>query len=187
MRDDQKTMLHDLGPGERPIRSGAIGTGSVRLGRRHLLRVAGLLAVPVVAHAQASSPGQGGAEITVDRARTSPIPIAIPVFTGGGGQADQLGRDIAGVITNNLGRCGLFRPIDQAGFVGAASAPDAPNFDNWKAIGAQALVTGRVEGQGGSARVEFRLWDVLPASRSRAPPTPPRSATGVASRTSSAT
>ena len=25
-------------------------------------------------------------------------------------------------------------------------------------------------------RVEFRLWDVLPGSRSRAPPTPPRSA-----------
>ena len=41
-----------------------------------------------------------------------------------------------------------------------------PNFQNWKAIGAQALVTGRVETQGGGqVRVEFRLWDVLPRTQ----------------------
>ena len=41
-----------------------------------------------------------------------------------------------------------------------------PNFQNWRAIGAQALVTGRVEAQGGGqVRVEFRLWDVLPQTQ----------------------
>ncbi len=41
-----------------------------------------------------------------------------------------------------------------------------PNFQNWKAVGAQALVTGRVESQGGDkVRVEFRLWDVLPGQQ----------------------
>jgi TolB protein len=41
-----------------------------------------------------------------------------------------------------------------------------PNFANWKAIGAQALVTGRAESQGGGQiRVEFRLWDVLPGTQ----------------------
>ena len=43
---------------------------------------------------------------------------------------------------------------------------DAPNFQNWKAVGAQALVTGRAEAQGGGqTRVEFRLWDVLPQTQ----------------------
>jgi TolB protein len=107
-----------------------------------------------------AAPGQR-AEITVDRARTDPIPIAIPNLAGaGGGDAERLGRDIAGVITNNLARSGLFRPINPAAFI--AGDGDVPNYQNWKAIGAQALVTGRVESQGGDkVRVEFRLWDVL--------------------------
>ncbi len=40
-----------------------------------------------------------------------------------------------------------------------------PNFQNWKAIGAQALVTGDVQGGGSNVRVEFRLWDVLPGTQ----------------------
>ena len=146
-------------------------------GRRALIGgTAGLLsatlAIPRSAFAQAApaagaAPAGQTAEITVDRARTAPIPIAIPVLLGsGGGDADRLGRDIAGVITNNLGRSGLFRPIDPAAFVGAAAPADTPNFQNWKVVGAQALVTGRVESQGGEkVRVEFRLWDVLPGQQ----------------------
>ncbi len=133
-----------------------IGGDPIRLGRRGLFAGgAALLAAPAVARAQS-------AEITVDRARTEPIPIAIPALAGSGGDAGRLGQDIAGVITNNLRNCGLFRPIDPGAFVGAPTA-DLPNFANWKAVGAQALVTGRVESQGGDkVRVEFRLWDVLP-------------------------
>ena len=70
------------------------------------------------------------------------------------------------MITNNLGRSGLFRPIDPAAFINAGPVGDVPNFQNWKVIGAQALVTGRVESQGGDkVRVEFRLWDVLPGQQ----------------------
>jgi TolB protein len=77
-----------------------------------------------------------------------------------------MGQDLAGLITNNLARSGLFRPIDPAAFINAAAGGDLPNFQNWKVIGAQALVTGRVESQGGDqVRVEFRLWDVLPATQ----------------------
>jgi TolB protein len=139
------------------------------LGRRRLLgasagmMVAAPAVVPVIAHAQtpaapAPAPAAGTAEITVDQARTAPIPIAIPPLSG-----DALGAQISGVITNNLGHSGLFRPIDQS--IGADSSPDTPNFANWKAAGVQALVTGRVENQGSKARVEFRLWDVLPGQQ----------------------
>ncbi len=138
-----------------------------RLGRRALGLGAGALLLPARSFAQTPAPAAPTATIDVDRARSEPIPIAIPVFSGDGA-AGQLGRDIASVITNNLGRCGLFRPIDPNAFVGAApgAATDVPNFANWKAIGAQALVTGRVESQGGDkVRVEFRLWDVLPGQQ----------------------
>ena len=105
--------------------------------------------------------------IDVNHARSAPIPIAIPDLVGADGNSAQLGRDIAQVITNDLGNCGLFRPLPPASFIQAAPAPaEVPNFQNWAAIGAQALVTGRAEVQGGgNIRVEFRLWDVLPQAQ----------------------
>ena len=151
------------------------------LGRRGLIAGAATIltapgAIPVTAWAQPAPPatapapgGQGGGQsavIDVNRARTAPIPVAIPVF-GGSPEAAQLGRDIAGVITNDLRNSGLFRPIDSASFTqsgppAGAPAGDVPNWQNWSVLGAQALVTGTVEGSGSSVRVEFRLWDVLP-------------------------
>ena len=129
------------------------------LARRSLI-AAGISAIPLAATAQGVGQGNQQPEITVDRARTAPIPIAIPNLTG-----TQLGVDIAGVIINNLGRSGLFRPITAAAQIGGNDAGDAPNFQNWKAVGAQALVTGKVEGGGSNVRVEFRLWDVLPGQQ----------------------
>jgi TolB protein len=140
-----------------------------RLGRRALALGASALFLPAQGFAQAPPAGAAAASpqsatIDVDRARNEPIPIAIPPLAGADGDAGRLGRDIASVITNNLGRSGLFRPIDPNAFIGPTG--DIPNFANWKAIGAQALVTGKVESQGGDkVRVEFRLWDVLPGQQ----------------------
>jgi TolB protein len=123
------------------------------IGRRGALAgTATLLAAPSWAQqagglqpAPAASPSAASAAITVDRARTDPIPIAIPVMGG------DLGAQITQVITNDLERCGLFKPVG-----GAAAAGDTPDFPAWKATGAQALVTGNAT----AGRVEFRLWDV---------------------------
>ena len=123
-----------------------------------LAGTATLLAAPGSLHAQ----GAPSAVIDVNRARTDPIPIAIPDFAGTG-EAGQIGRDMAQVITDDLARSGLFRPIDRAVFLNAGQG-DVPNFQNWRALGAQALVSGKCEG-GGSVRVEFRLWDVLPQTQ----------------------
>ena len=133
------------------------------LGRRGLIgATATMLAAPAGAMAQAAgAPAAAGGQsavIDVNHARTAPIPVAIPDFTGG-----DLGAQIASVITSDLRNCGLFRPLDPAGFIqNAAQAGDVPNWQNWSVIGAQALVTGKVDGSSGSVRVEFRLWDVLP-------------------------
>jgi TolB protein len=169
---------------------------ALRFGRRGLLAGAAgsatMLAARVPVMAQTAPPpaagpgnppaGQAGgstAVITVDRARAAPIPIAIPDLVGLDGASAQLGAQISGVITSDLGNCGLFRPIGQAAFIQGSSqssnqavpaavsaSSDVPNFQNWQVIGAQALVTGKVELQGdGNVRVEFRLWDVLPKTQ----------------------
>ena len=150
---------------------------SANLRRRDMLVAAAssliVAAAPDAVRAQtlpapaAGVPGAQSAAIDVDRARVEPIPIAIPDLGGADGASSQLGRDIAGVITADLARSGLFRVIDPAAFIQSGpTRGDRPNFQNWRPTGAQALVTGKTEAQGGGGvRVEFRLWDILPETQ----------------------
>jgi len=106
----------------------------------------------------------GRAELRVDinRGKIEPMPIAIPAFAGAGGEEAQTGRDMAQVISADLERSGLFRPLDPRSFIQTVSAGEGPRFGDWRQINAQALVSGSVQGQGdGRSRVEFRLWDVF--------------------------
>jgi TolB protein len=137
-------------------RRGFIGGGA------GLLIAGNALAQPVVAPGAAPSPGASpsGAQpvIDVDHALQDPIRIALPSLG-----ASPAAAEIISVVTADLTNCGLFRPIDPAAFIAGSDAnPSAPNLQNWKAIGAQAVVTGTVsDAGGGQVRVEFRLWDVL--------------------------
>jgi TolB protein len=100
--------------------------------------------------------------LQVNPAEFQPIPIAIPSFVPGTPGDAQAGADVAGVITNNLKRSGLFAPIDPAAFIDRiTNSDDPPRFQNWKTINAQCLVVGRVTRQSdGRLLAEFRLWDV---------------------------
>jgi TolB protein len=105
------------------------------------------------------------AELRLDitRGRVEPMPIAISTFFGQGGQESQVGRDIAQVVSANLERSGLFRPLDPKALIqDPASLHSQPRFADLKVINAQALVSGTVQAQpDGRLRVEFRLWDVI--------------------------
>ena len=105
------------------------------------------------------------AELRVDitRGHVEPLPIAL-VDLAGANEADaDVGRQITEVITRNLERSGLFRPIDPAAFIIEPGGMTVrPRFQDWRIINAQALVTGRVvPGDPGRLTVEFRLWDVF--------------------------
>ena len=126
------------------------------LTRRHVLiggAASGLL-LPSLAGAQT--------KLQVTEGTVAPLPIAIPNFVAGSPADGEVGVGVAQVITNNLKRSGLFAPIDQAAFIEKIGNIDAaPQFQSWKTINAQALVTGRVTRQGdGRLKAEFRLWDV---------------------------
>ena len=105
------------------------------------------------------------AEITIDitRGKVEPLPIAVTDFVGQGASAQRFGRDIAQVISNNLERSGLFKPIDRRAFIQNAGALNAvPRFGDWRVINAQALVQGSTQVvPDGRLKVEFRLWDVF--------------------------
>jgi TolB protein len=110
-------------------------------------------------------PRTGMAELKIDITRGSvePLPIAIVNFQGDVEEASRIGTDITGVISADLERSGLFRPLNQAAFIQTdVSASVQPRFGDWRLINAQALVTGSVQLQvDGRLRVEFRLWDVF--------------------------
>jgi TolB protein len=131
---------------------------SLLLGAAGAVTVSGLAGAPDAALAQ-------GAVIDITRARTNPIPIAIPDFAGAG-DGQRFGRDIARVVQANLRNSGLFRPVENRAFIQTPeAAAQTPRFQDWRVIGAQALTTGRADVQGSNLRVEFRLWDVLPENQ----------------------
>nr|WP_245651152.1 Tol-Pal system beta propeller repeat protein TolB [Paramagnetospirillum marisnigri] len=106
-----------------------------------------------------------GAEVRIDitRGQMKPLPIAIPEFAGSSGQESQIGKDIARVVSADLERSGLFKPIDPKAFIQTvASLQVQPRFPDWKAINAEGLVVGKLDNTpDGRVRVEFRLWDVF--------------------------
>ena len=101
------------------------------------------------------------AELRIDitRGNVNPLPVALPDFTGD----SQLGADIIRVVSDDLERSGLFKPIDPRSFIEQVKDANAiPHFPDWQGINAQALVTGEVRrNASGQLEVQFRLWDVL--------------------------
>ena len=64
-------------------------------------------------------PAAAGAELRVDitRGNIEPLPVAVPEFFGADEASKRFGADIARVITDDLERSGLFRPVDARGQV----------------------------------------------------------------------
>jgi TolB protein len=110
----------------------------------------------------ADCPAHAALEVDITRGQVEPMPIALPNFLGDSPEEQQYGLDIVTVIGSNLERSGLFRPLPQASYIEKISDFDAqPRFADWRAIAAQALVSGRlVKQEDGRLRAEFRLWDV---------------------------
>ncbi|MGJ5619358.1 Tol-Pal system beta propeller repeat protein TolB [Sulfitobacter sp. MF3-043] len=114
------------------------------------------IAVPVTVLAQEPL------KIIIDEGIIEPLPFAVPTFQPESAEAGQLANDLARVIAEDLIGTGLFREIPASAFISTVSDFNASvQYADWKAINAQALVTGAVNVQGGSVNVKFRLYDVF--------------------------
>jgi len=122
-----------------------------------ILRHTGYLSALIVTLLLALAPlARADIVVNVDQGVSQPLPIAIPAFGG-----PAVGSQIAGVVSADLARSGLFRPLDPSTFKSAPGDVNVqPNFDDWKSISAQALVTGQVTSDSdGRLTADFRLWD----------------------------
>jgi TolB protein len=133
------------------------------LDRRQAVKGLGALAaMPLAGLVPFSAGAQEGLKGTQREGTIAPIPIAIPEFMG---EDPRFAAGVTGVISADLERSGLFRPLDPASFIERPrDLNTAPRFQDWRVIGAQALVVGR-GGRANDGRyfVEFRVYDVLSA------------------------
>ncbi|NDV02221.1 Tol-Pal system beta propeller repeat protein TolB [Pseudoroseicyclus tamaricis] len=118
------------------------------------LSMATLLAAPAMAQ-------QGPLRIEITEGVIEPIPIAVPIFEDEGG-AGQLAADIARLAAEDLTGTGLFRLVSRDAYITQTSDFDgAVAYADWRAINAQALITGAVSVNGSALNVKFRLYDVF--------------------------
>lgn len=99
-----------------------------------------------------------GRQLDIRGGSFNPVQIAVTDFFGDA----QQGQALTEIIVNNFQRSVYIAPIDRGTFAERPSNPDVPpNWDAWRIINAQFVVTGRT-GRGGDGRMrtEFRLWDV---------------------------
>ncbi|WP_425057115.1 Tol-Pal system beta propeller repeat protein TolB [Rhodovulum bhavnagarense] len=107
---------------------------------------------------------QGGPlRIVIDQGVIEPLPFAVPAFVAESAEASRHAADIARVIADDLAGTGLFREIPQEAHLTRVTSFASPvQYADWKAINAQALITGAVALDGnGRLTVKFRLFDVV--------------------------
>lgn len=121
------------------------------------LFVALAVLLPVSALAQS-----GPLRIEITEGVVEPMPYAVPDFVAEDAGAQQFALDISRVIAEDLTGTGLFREVPRDAHISRVSSFSAPvQFADWKAINAQALVTGAVSSDGSRVIVKFRVWDVF--------------------------
>ncbi|MCG8504468.1 MAG: Tol-Pal system beta propeller repeat protein TolB [Sphingomonadales bacterium] len=120
-----------------------------------------------------AAPAHAVLRVDINQAHVAPLPIAVVDLPAAGegvthaGTLAEIGASISGVIRANLQRSGLFEPIDTEAFISTPGPNQVrPRFGDWRAISAQALVSGRIALEAdGRIRIEFRLWDIFAESQ----------------------
>ncbi|PIV79360.1 MAG: Tol-Pal system protein TolB, partial [Rhodobacteraceae bacterium CG17_big_fil_post_rev_8_21_14_2_50_63_15] len=121
--------------------------------------LAALMLWVMPAFAQSSGP----LRIEITEGVIEPMPYAVPDFVADSAAATEFGRNIARVIASDLSGTGLFREVPIQAHIGRITSFESPvQFADWRAVNAQALITGAV-GLDGAGRlvVRFRIYDVF--------------------------
>ncbi|MCP4208399.1 MAG: Tol-Pal system protein TolB [Shimia sp.] len=91
-----------------------------------------------------------------------PMPYAVPDFVAETQGSNQVSKDISRVIAADLNGTGLFREIPAKAHISSITNFGSPvQFADWKAVNAQALITGGVSVSDNQLEVKFRVYDVF--------------------------
>ena len=125
------------------------------LKRLMILMMALVLGGPVLAQS-------GPLRLTITDGVIEPLPFAVPIFDAENAEAGQVAADISRLVAQDLAGTGLFREIPSSAFISTqASFAQPVAYPDWRAINAQALITGAVFVSGNQITVKFRLYDVF--------------------------
>ncbi|SFR32500.1 TolB protein [Yoonia tamlensis] len=118
------------------------------------LFIALILAGPVAAQ-------NGPLRLTITDGVIEPITFAAPVFEAENAEAVQVVNNLNRLVAQDLAGTGLFREIPANAYISQISSFAQPiAFADWRAINAQALITGAVAVSGNQMTVKFRLYDI---------------------------
>jgi TolB protein len=125
------------------------------------LRLIGGIALLVVVLLGAGRAEAQPLEITVAGGQFEPLPVAVTPFEATGPELAQAANDMVDVIEADLLRSGLFKLIPPAAFIAQPADFDTvPAYADWRAINADALVTGRLnQTDDGRLLLQFRVFD----------------------------
>lgn len=133
--------------------------------RRLLLAALALMVAAPLALAQ-----EAELKFTIKGGNKSALPIAVVPFASVG---DTGNTDIAAVIRSDLERSGQFNPMQPGDMPSQPSSFTAVNFKDWRVLGQENLVLGKVMASGdGGYVVEFRVIDVFKGNRAAGLPHP---------------
>ncbi|MDA7425193.1 Tol-Pal system beta propeller repeat protein TolB [Thalassococcus lentus] len=123
-----------------------------------LMLAAAMLLSPAITLAQS-----GPLRIEITEGVVEPMPYAVPSFVAETPEAQQYADQVSRVVAEDLTGTGLFREVPRDAHISSVTSFAAPvAFADWKAINAQALITGAVSTDGsGRVVVKFRVWDVF--------------------------
>ena len=135
--------------------------------RQSLVRQAVVMGLAVASLAVVLAPTNAAAQsaplrIEITDGIIEPLPFAVPDFIAADAAATQVAAQISRVIAEDLSGTGLFREVPRAAFISSFTDFSAPvNYTDWKAINAQALITGEVSVENNRVKVKFRGFDVF--------------------------
>lgn len=128
-----------------------------------MMRVVLSLVLACLVWAMPAFAQDGPLRIEITEGVIEPLPFAAPDLVSDNAAGAEMGRKIAEVVADDLTGTGLFREIQPDAFISQVTSFSSPvQYADWKAINAQALITGAVSvDSGGKLVVRFRLFDVF--------------------------
>lgn len=121
-----------------------------------------LLAAAVLSQAGVATAQSGPLRIEITDGVIEPLPYAVPSFIAETAAANEMSAQIARVIASDLSGTGLFREIPASAHISKITDFNASvQYADWKAVNAQALITGAVSVNGNRLTVRFRGYDVF--------------------------
>ncbi|MFO7772110.1 MAG: Tol-Pal system beta propeller repeat protein TolB [Roseovarius gahaiensis] len=128
-----------------------------------MMRVVLSLVLACLVWAMPAFAQDGPLRIEITEGVIEPLPFAAPDLVSDNAAGAEMGRKIAEVVADDLTGTGLFREIQPDAFISQVTSFSSPvQYADWKAINAQALITGAVSvDSDGKLVVRFRLFDVF--------------------------